>query len=242
MLADESDTARPETRSISTKTVPHRIHAIDAAPTATSRIWLPLLILAVYLSGVVWFGIRLHIGIWRAIQLVNSARVIDVPPNCRRIIGKTIVRESLRVRVPLTVGWRPTVLLPSDWPSWDESMLSAVLLHEQEHVRRRDQWIGLLAELNRAVYWFNPIAWFLRRRLSTLAEEACDDAVVASMGDRAGYARHLLTVAGRLANKSSQMRTATSFASASAIFGSAMPMTPQPMRAPAEATDLKSSF
>jgi thiol-disulfide isomerase/thioredoxin len=55
------------------------------------------------------------------------------------------------------------------------------------------------AELNRCLYWFHPLAWFLRRRLAVLAEHCCDDAVIVALGDRRGYARHLLEIARRLA-------------------------------------------
>ncbi len=176
---------------------------LPAAPiVAAPRINWPLIIAVAYLMGVGWFALRLFIGIWRARQLVCYSHAIELPPKQQPMVGATSVRESSLVRVPLTVGWwRLTIVLPSDWRSWDESLLTAVLSHEQEHVRRGDPWMTLLAEVNRALYWFHPVAWFLRRRLSTLAEAACDDAVVALSGDRASYARHLLTVAGRLASE-----------------------------------------
>ncbi len=63
-----------------------------------------------------------------------------------------------------------------------------------------------LAELNRAIYWFHPLAWFLRRRLSELAELNCDDAVLEADGDRTQYARHLLEVASTLAAAGSRYR------------------------------------
>ncbi len=139
-------------------------------------------------------------------SIIRPARSSELPAKQQQIVGATRVQESSLVRVPLTVGWwRPTIVLPSDWRSWDESLLTTVLSHEQEHVRRGDPLMALLAEVNRTIYWFHPVAWFLRRRLSTLAEAACDDAVVASLDDRAGYARHLLTVAGRLTGESQRL-------------------------------------
>jgi beta-lactamase regulating signal transducer with metallopeptidase domain/protocatechuate 3,4-dioxygenase beta subunit len=194
--------------------------AEESRPLSTDgpQIRLPPFLLAVYLVGIVWFGLRLFVGIRHARQLVRLSNATALPPNQQRAVGTTRVRESALVRVPLTVGcWRPTIVLPDDWRAWDESMLRAVLCHEQEHVRRGDPWTILLAELNRAIYWFHPVAWFLRRRLSMLAEAACDDAVIASSGDRSGYARHLLTVAGRLTEKGRRLAPA----------GVAMARTPQ---------------
>ncbi len=155
-----------------------------------------------YALGVVFFGSRLLVGLNAARSLVRTARPIELSPEHAAEVGTIRVLESSRVRVPLTVGWlRPKIVLPRDWSTWDAAMLAAVLAHEQAHVRRGDLWVALASQVNRAIYWFHPLAWFLIRRLTALAEEACDDAVIESLGDRTAYARHLLAVASRLAGQ-----------------------------------------
>ncbi len=100
------------------------------------------------------------------------------------------------IRVPITLGvFRPRILLPPDWIDWSAEKLHAVLVHERTHAERGDCALALLAEVNRCLYWFHPLAWWLRRWLASLAEAACDDAAIGSTGDRASYARHLLDVA-----------------------------------------------
>ena len=42
---------------------------------------------------------------------------------------------------------------------------SAALAHEAEHVRRGDFWWWQVANLSRIVFWFHPLAWWLRREL-----------------------------------------------------------------------------
>jgi outer membrane protein len=54
------------------------------------------------------------------------------------------------------------------------------------------QWLALL---NRAVFWFHPLAWWLERHLGALAEEACDAAVLARGHGPADYSEHLLDLA-----------------------------------------------
>jgi hypothetical protein len=182
--------------------------------TGDVPLWLAVLVTA-YLIGAVVFVGRLAAAVIAARALVRGGRPIS--PGDGTLTG-TPICESPAVRVPLTVGWRrPAILLPGDWSSWSASMLSAVLRHEQAHVARGDHWVTLLAEFNRAIYWFHPVAWFLRRRLAALAEAACDDAVIESLGDRTGYARHLLSVAGRLTHEWRRLRPA----------GVAMARTPQ---------------
>jgi len=96
----------------------------------------------------------------------------------------------------VTVGWlRPTVILPWGWRQWPQARLDAALAHEREHARRRDPLWRLLALLNRALFWFHPLAWWLERKLSGLAEEACDAAVLARGYDPRDYSELLLDLA-----------------------------------------------
>ncbi len=117
-----------------------------------------------------------------------------------RLISKSTAlaefRESESIAVPLTVGWlRPEILLPLEWREWDQAKLNAVLEHEGAHARRRDGLAAGLAGVNRCVFWFHPIAWWLERRLALLAELACDESCIAATGDRERYAQLLLEMA-----------------------------------------------
>ena len=54
------------------------------------------------------------------------------------------------------------------------------------------QWVALL---NRAIFWFHPLAWWLERHLSALAEDACDAAVLTRGHDPDEYSGYLLELA-----------------------------------------------
>lgn len=129
--------------------------------------------LGVYLLGLCILLLRLAIGTIRASRLTSASCV-----------------------VPVTVGLlHPRIILPERSHEWPQAQLDAVLAHEGEHIRRRDplfQWIALL---NRAIFWFHPLAWWLERKLSGLAEEACDAAVVARGYDPREYSEYLLDLA-----------------------------------------------
>ena len=104
--------------------------------------------------------------------------------------------RNARCTAPVTVGLlRARILLPDGAEQWDPDTLGAVLAHEREHVHRRDPLIRWLALLNRSVYWFHPLAWWLSGRLASLAEQACDEAVLARGHDSARYAELLLELA-----------------------------------------------
>ena len=144
---------------------------------------------AVYVAGVGFFLLRLALGVRRA-----------------RAIKRGAVRVSGRLThsacvTPITVGIvAPAVILPPDWPNWDETELSAVLTHEEEHARARDPLVGFVALLNRAVFWFHPLAWWLVREIGRLSEAACDAVVISRGHDSHAYSTCLLRFARRVAD------------------------------------------
>jgi hypothetical protein len=104
------------------------------------------------------------------------------------------VRTHPGIAVPATFG--STILLPPSHSGWDATRRRAVLAHEHAHVRRADFYVLALASLNRAVFWFNPAAWWLHSRIADLAEARSDAAAIQDIGDRVRYAEILLDFAG----------------------------------------------
>jgi protein involved in polysaccharide export with SLBB domain/beta-lactamase regulating signal transducer with metallopeptidase domain len=154
------------------------ISAIRPAPRG------PRLLLGLYLLGVFVLLARLTIGTVRARRLA------------RRAVNRDGRLTSSSCASPVTVGWiHPVVILPENWTQWPAAQMEAVWAHEREHARRRDPLVQWLAVFNRAVFWFHPVAWWLERKLSALAEEACDTAVLESGHDPREYSQCLLDMA-----------------------------------------------
>jgi beta-lactamase regulating signal transducer with metallopeptidase domain len=156
--------------------------AIDAPPPSVWS-WGTFLV-GLYLLGLATFLLRLAMGTLQVRRLVRSA-----------LVDKGNLTHAA-CSTPVTVGWlNPMVILPADWAQWPQRQLDAILTHETEHIRRRDplfQWVALL---NRAVFWFHPLAWWLEGHVSALAEEACDAAVLARGYDPGEYSEYLLDLA-----------------------------------------------
>jgi hypothetical protein len=109
----------------------------------------------------------------------------------------------------VTVGFfHPTVIVPEHWHQWPQAQLEAVLTHEGEHARRRDSLVQWLALLNRALFWFHPIAWWLERRLSALAEEACDNVVLTHGHSPREYAEYLIDMARSVTHSGARLNIA----------------------------------
>jgi TonB family protein len=149
------------------------------------------MIVALYAAGALVMLGRLRYGYALASRLGQSSKAVQAP-----LATSVPVSESDCITVPVTIGWiRPRILLPADWREWSDGKLRAVLAHESTHVRRGDYLVSVLASLNRALYWFHPLAWWLERTLVANAEQACDDQALALTGDREQYAGALLDMA-----------------------------------------------
>ena len=98
--------------------------------------------------------------------------------------------------MPMSWGLRrPVILLPEGADRWHNGRLVSVLLHELSHVRRRDCFSQIVAEVALALHWPNPLAWLAARRLRVEREHACDDAVVAAGARPSDYAEELVSLA-----------------------------------------------
>jgi beta-lactamase regulating signal transducer with metallopeptidase domain len=132
--------------------------------------------------------LRLMLGLALSFQMLHAAH----PVRADWVAGRKI-RASAAIRSPVTIG--DNVLLPVEYVSWDPPTRQAVLAHEGAHVARGDFYVQLVSQVNRSIFWFSPLSWWLHARLSALAELASDDAAIEALGDRPGYASILLYVA-----------------------------------------------
>jgi hypothetical protein len=135
--------------------------------------------------------LRLLTGVVLTWRLLRTARPIREPWT-----AAADVRVSDAVTMPVTL--MTTILLPVEYTEWSALKRQAVLSHESSHIARGDFYILLVAAFNRCVFWFNPLSWYLVRRLAELAEILSDDAAIEVIGDRPCYAEILLDVASRV--------------------------------------------
>jgi beta-lactamase regulating signal transducer with metallopeptidase domain len=171
----------------------------------------PLFVVAAYLAGVVLFGARLLGGVVLTRRALHNTRTIhsELWEHYELIADANVdlsLEESDSVRVPLTTGSDlMRVIFPADWRAWPAEKRTTVLAHELAHARRRDPLVALVVAVNKCLFWFHPLAWWLERRLPVLAEHAADDAALTVSFDTQAYARLLLDSAARLDNGGSRL-------------------------------------
>lgn len=95
------------------------------------------------------------------------------------------IRQSDRIRAPLTYGiLRPVILLPGNTLWEEEQRLCYILMHEYIHICRFDAAIKLIAVLALCMHWFNPLVWVMYFYFNRDIELACDEYVVRRFGQR----------------------------------------------------------
>ena len=101
------------------------------------------------------------------------------------------VRTSDRIDAPLTYGvLYPVILLPRGIE--DREVLSCVLAHEHNHIRRFDALRKVFLAAALCLHWFNPLVWAMYVLVNRDIELACDEAVLRGGADRERYALALL--------------------------------------------------
>jgi TonB family protein len=88
---------------------------------------------------------------------------------------------------------RPLLL----WPAGishrlQDAHLEAILAHEVQHVRRRDNLAAAMHMVVGAIFWFHPVVWWLGARLVEERERACDEEVLRLGSQPEIYAESIL--------------------------------------------------
>ncbi len=130
-----------------------------------------------------------------------DAPLLALLEDCR---NRLAIKKSISLKIspnatsPAVCGlFRPMILIPQHMPEQlDSQHLSAVLLHELAHIKRRDLWVNLAQTLLQIVYFYNPLLWLANAVIRRVREQAVDEMVLVAMGEKhEQYPDTLLAVA-----------------------------------------------
>jgi bla regulator protein blaR1 len=151
--------------------------------------WLPAMGAILWLGGFVTV-IGLWWSRWRIVAAaihdaapVSHGRVLEILRRAEKVAGvrsPISLRSSQTSHEPGISGIRRPLLL---WPAGlsqhlQDAHMEAILAHEVQHVRRRDNLAAAMHMVVEAVFWFHPLVWWLGARLVEERERACDEAVL----------------------------------------------------------------
>ncbi len=169
--------------------------AIGVRPVSGPRALPPMTIAwLLYLAVVAVLIARLGYGVYAACSLWQNAKPIStdvalLPSSPLRL------RSSEAVFSPVTIG--SGILLPAEFAEWDAEKLRIVIAHEASHVRQGDFYLQLLAGLYASVFWFSPLGWWLKWKLSELSETISDRAGLNEATSCSSYAQILIEFAAQ---------------------------------------------
>jgi beta-lactamase regulating signal transducer with metallopeptidase domain len=175
----------PATRAASILPANANDGAAPVVPTASGLSVSSLLLLG-WIAGAALFLVPVAAGLWQVRSLRRSAvpwrhgqSVVESLAHAAGVRRRVEVLLHKAAPGPMTCGiLHPVIVLSPDAETWGEEDLNRAIVHELEHVRRRD-WIShCVARAVCAVYWFHPLIWIAWRRLALEAERSCDDAVL----------------------------------------------------------------
>ena len=104
------------------------------------------------------------------------------------------VYQSGRLQEPVRLGvFRQRIYLPE---GYSVKELKNIILHQQLHCRRRDDWMGMIFFAISCIHWWNPCIWLAYYLSGIDREISCDEAVIRELGwsARADYAQDILNM------------------------------------------------
>lgn len=167
------------------------------------------LALAIWLLGAATLGARASFGALTARRWARDAHLVearewrdDLAALARAPVQ---LRATAAIDAPLALGiWRAVILVPESMLRVPAEMRRSILAHELAHVARGDCALLTAGALVRAIGWLDPLSWIALSRLRALAENAADDAVLASGVRSSSYAAQLVGLAQARAERTAR--------------------------------------
>jgi beta-lactamase regulating signal transducer with metallopeptidase domain len=153
--------------------------------------------LAVRGASLALHSVRLR-RLWKAAQPVAMSEALAAALGTVRGGRATICTTEMLDR-PSVIGFlAPRILIPA-WlmARLTPGELEQIVLHEAEHLRRRDDWTNLVQKLVLVAFPLNPALVWMERRLCREREMACDEGVVRITNAPRAYAACLASLAER---------------------------------------------
>ncbi len=196
--------------------LPLLAHSGDASAAtmvgeAAARPWLELdsrwgfTIAALWLAASGFRAAELAMHSLRLRRLWKGATPVEADASLRSLLASVSSARPIEICTtrelnrPSVIGFlAPRILVP-DWlySRLTPGELEQVVLHEAEHLRRRDDWTNLLQKLLLVLFPLNPALAWMERQLCREREMACDEGVVRHTQAPRAYAACLTTLAER---------------------------------------------
>lgn len=183
-------------------------HATVNVAASSIRPWLQLdarwslALAALWVTASLLRAVDLAVHTRRLRKLWKSATPVEFSEaSALSISGRAIIQlcTTTMLERPGVIGFlTPRILIP-EWlfARLTPAELDQIVLHETEHLRRRDDWTNLLQKLALVLFPLSPALWWLERQLCLEREMACDEGVIRRTNAPRAYAECLASLAER---------------------------------------------
>jgi beta-lactamase regulating signal transducer with metallopeptidase domain len=133
-------------------------------------------------------------------SMETPREISEMLSDLRRELG---VRRWIDLRIcddpigPAMIGlFRPVLVIPGAiLHEKTAAQLRPLVAHEIIHLRRGDPLVAALQVISQAIWWFNPLVWWMNRQIVRVREFCCDAEVIAGVDcPRDDYAQMLIDV------------------------------------------------
>ncbi|ACA55542.1 beta-lactam sensor/signal transducer [Clostridium botulinum] len=149
-----------------------------------SCIWLVgVFSIALFFSIILWkFKVRIS-----NLEQIRGPEIVSLLEECKK---KLSINRSIPIyacddfKAPCIFGvLKPKIYIPKyKYSTNDYKYLSHIFLHELIHYKRKDLIYNFLGTITILIHWFNPIIWFIVKRMKLQREYACDTYVLEILG------------------------------------------------------------
>jgi TonB family protein len=182
---------------------------MNSGSTYALPIFLIVLLVSLYVSSLLYFGLRLAWSLGRTAILLRESPPVwlttdqaQVWSHCRQSfsLGKARILSSSRISGPVTLGLRePVLLMPVEFTTGCTSQdFLAALAHECAHIKRRDFQKNLFYEFASLIVAFHPLTWIIKGQIAKTREMICDGMATEKLIDLRSYIKSLLRLASMI--------------------------------------------
>jgi beta-lactamase regulating signal transducer with metallopeptidase domain len=191
--------------SIALHLVPHHVGPESAILTKTDSVHLNpewavgivcawIAIASMRMARLFYSAIHLHRVAAAATPIAASAACESLLKQAGRPVSLCISDDLDRPSVAGFIHCR--ILIPREiYSKLSDRELQQIVIHEMEHIRRRDDWTNLLQKIALALFPLNPVVNWVEGQLCMERELACDDCVLRATKSHKAYAYCLTNLA-----------------------------------------------
>ncbi|HZI27350.1 MAG TPA: M56 family metallopeptidase [Gemmatimonadaceae bacterium] len=175
------------------------ISGVNALPAPAAARQVPRTDAILYMADSVLPGLWLISSLFLLLAIAYGQRRLTIErtksPRARVSGHEVLLTDNVGPAVA-GVG-DPVILLPRWVLALDAPSQDLLLAHEVEHVKRADTRLLLGGAVAAALVPWNPVVWWIARRLRLAVEQDCDARVLRAHPDVRRYADLLLTAASK---------------------------------------------